>query len=286
MVLESTMVCFDNSDYQRNGDYFPTRLNAQKDGVNLVCLSKVRSNPENNVGLMTLSNTTEVLATLTSDVGRILSKLHLVNPNGNINLMTGLRIAHLVLKHRQGKNHKMRIVVFVGSPVEHDEGELVKLAKKLKKEKVNVDIVSFGDHQKNNDTFTAFINVLNGKDGTGSHLVCVPRGSVFSEALISSPIIQGEDGSGGAGLGGAGFEFGVDPNEDPELALALRVSMEEQRLRQEEEQNIQSALIKKKSNLLELFSFVLQLYKCTLNGELCFKRVISNRRISRCIPYT
>uniref|UniRef100_A0A182QT28 26S proteasome non-ATPase regulatory subunit 4 n=1 Tax=Anopheles farauti TaxID=69004 RepID=A0A182QT28_9DIPT len=236
MVLESTMVCFDNSDYQRNGDYFPTRLNAQKDGVNLVCLSKVRSNPENNVGLMTLSNTTEVLATLTSDVGRILSKLHLVNPNGNINLMTGLRIAHLVLKHRQGKNHKMRIVVFVGSPVAHDEGELVKLAKKLKKEKVNVDIVSFGDHQKNNDTFTSFINVLNGKDGTGSHLVCVPRGSVFSEALISSPIIQGEDGSGGAGLGGAGFEFGVDPNEDPELALALRVSMEEQRLRQEEEQ--------------------------------------------------
>lgn len=56
------------------------------------------------------------------------------------------------------------------------------------------------------------------------------------EALISSPIIQGEDGTGGAGLGGAGFEFGVDPNEDPELALALRVSMEEQRARQEEEQ--------------------------------------------------
>lgn len=38
---------------------------------------------------------------------------------------------------------------------------------------------------------------------------------------------------GGAGLGGAGFEFGVDPNEDPELALALRVSMEEQRQRQD-----------------------------------------------------
>lgn len=236
MVLESTMMCFDNSDYQRNGDYFPTRLNAQKDGVNLVCLSKVRSNPENNVGLMTLSNTTEVLATLTSDVGRILSKLHLVNPAGNINLLTGLRIAHLVLKHRQGKNHKMRIVVFVGSPVNHDEADLVKLAKKLKKEKVNVDIVSFGDHQMNNDIFNSFINVLNGKDGTGSHLVCVPRGSALSEALISSPIIQGEDGTGGAGLGGAGFEFGVDPNEDPELALALRVSMEEQRQRQEEEQ--------------------------------------------------
>lgn len=185
-----------------------------------------------------------------------MSKMHLVQPSGNINLLTGIRIAHvssclppaithnlthptpfqLVLKHRQGKNHKMRIVVFVGSPITSDSADLVKLAKRLKKEKVNVDIVSFGDHGQNNEILTAFINALNGKDGTGSHLVSVPRGSALSEALISSPIIQGEDGMGGAGLGGAGFEFGVDPNEDPELALALRVSMEEQRQRQEDEQ--------------------------------------------------
>lgn len=237
MVLESTMICFDNSDYQRNGDYLPTRLNAQKDGIHLVCLTKLRTNPENNVGLLTMANSTvEVLATLTTDVGRIMSKMHLVQPQGNVNLITGIRIAHLVLKHRQGKNHKMRIVLFVGSPLEADEAEVIKLAKRLKKEKVNVDIVSFGDHQKNNDLLTAFINALNGKDGTGSHLVSVPRGSQLQEALISSPIIQGEDGLGGAGLSRAGFEFGVDPNEDPELALALRVSMEEQRQRQEEEQ--------------------------------------------------
>ncbi|XP_037040016.1 26S proteasome non-ATPase regulatory subunit 4 [Bradysia coprophila] len=236
MVLESTMICFDNSDYQRNGDYFPTRLNVQKDGINLIGLTKVRSNPENNVGLLTYASTVEVLATLTSDVGRILSKMHLVQPKGNINIITGVRIAHLVLKHRQGKNHKMRIVVFVGSPIVADEAELVKLAKRLKKEKVNADIVSFGDHPGNNELLTAFINALNGKDGTGSHLVSVPRGSALSEALLTSPIIQGEDGQGGAGLSGAGFEFGVDPNEDPELALALRVSMEEQRQRQEDEQ--------------------------------------------------
>lgn len=63
----------------------------------------------------------------------------------------------------------------------------------------------------------------------------VPPGPHLSDALISSPIIQGEDGAGGAGLGTSGFEFGIDPNEDPELALALRVSMEEQRQRQEDE---------------------------------------------------
>lgn len=186
-------------------------------------------------------STVEVLATLTSDVGRIFSKMHLIQPKGEINLLTGIRIAHLVLKHRQGKNHKMRIVVFVGSPINNEEGELVKQAKRLKKEKVNVDIVSFGDHGNNIETLTAFINALNGKDGTGSHLVSVPRGSALSDALLSSPIIQGEDGMGAAGLGGAVFEFGVDPNEDPELALALRVSMEEQRQRQESEQRRDNA---------------------------------------------
>ncbi|XP_008198942.1 26S proteasome non-ATPase regulatory subunit 4 isoform X1 [Tribolium castaneum] len=237
MVLESTMICVDNSDYMRNGDFLPTRLQAQQDAVNLVCHSKTRSNPENNVGLLTLANV-EVLATLTSDVGRILSKLHQVQPNGDINLHTGIRIAHLALKHRQGKNHKMRIVAFVGSPVASEEKELVKLAKKLKKEKVNVDIVSFGEDFTNNEVLTTFINTLNGKslkDGSSSHLVTVPPGPHLSDALISSPIIQGEDGTGGAGLGASGFEFGVDPNEDPELALALRVSMEEQRQRQEDE---------------------------------------------------
>ena len=41
--------------------------------------------------------------------------------------------------------------------------------------------------------------------------------------LILFIYFQGEDGvGGGAAGGGGGFEFGVDPNDDPELALALR----------------------------------------------------------------
>ncbi|XP_037504445.1 26S proteasome non-ATPase regulatory subunit 4 isoform X2 [Rhipicephalus sanguineus] len=236
MVLESTVVCVDNSEYMRNGDFIPTRLQAQQEAVSLVCHSKTRSNPENNVGLLTLASS-EVLATLTTDVGRLLSKLHQVQPKGDINFLTAIRIAHLVLKHRQGKNHKMRIVVFVGSPIETDSRELTKLAKRLKKEKVNVDIVNFGEDNINTEKLATFINTLNGKDGSGSHLVTVPPGhqTHLSDALISSPVIQGEDGTGGIGLGVGGFEFGVDPNEDPELALALRVSMEEQRQRQEDE---------------------------------------------------
>lgn len=40
------------------------------------------------------------------------------------------------------------------------------------------------------------------------------------------------DGMGGGGGGGLDEFGGVDPNMDPELAMALRVSMEEERARQ------------------------------------------------------
>lgn len=208
----------------------PTRLQAQQEAVGRVCNAKTRSNPENNVGLLTMSANPQVLTTLTSDVHRIQAKLQQVQPKGNIDFLTAIRIAHLTLKHRQGKNHKMRIVAFVGSPIETDEKELITVAKRLKKEKVNVDIVNFGEDHLNTEKLTNFVNTINGKDGVGSsHLVTIPP-SELTQALFNSPVIQGEDGVGAAMMGAHDY----DPNDDPDLALALRVSMEEQRARQED----------------------------------------------------
>lgn len=229
----------DTSEFMRNGDFVPTRIQAQQDAVNLVCLSKTKSNPENNVGLITMSPTVKVLVTMTTEVERILATLHQVQPDGPLQFLTGIKIAHLALKHRQGKNHRMRIVAFVGSPIENDEKELVKIAKKLKKEKVSVDVVNFGQDAENTEKLTTFINTINGSEGTGSHLVTIPPGTLLSDALMHSPIIVGEDGSGAVpglpGSSGGEFEFGFDPASDPELAMALRISMEEQRQRQEDE---------------------------------------------------
>jgi len=233
MVLESTIVCVDNSEWMRNGDFLPTRIAAQQDAVSVIANAKTRQNPENNVALMT-SGSLEVLVNLTTDVGRILSKLHSIQPSGTSNFATGIKIAHLALKHRQGKNHRMRIVVFIGSPMDIPAKDLVKVAKKLKKEKVNVDIISLGEDADTTDKLTQFIETLNGKEGSGSHLVVVPPGPDLTAAIRTSPVVQGEDGAGfTAGGGDFGSGFDVDPNLDPELALALRVSMEEQRQRQE-----------------------------------------------------
>ena len=60
----------------------------------------------------------------------------------------------------------------------------------------------------------------------------IPPGSMLSQAISGSPIVvEGDSSTAGA----TDFDLGFDPNTDPELALALRVSLEEQRHRQEEE---------------------------------------------------
>jgi len=243
MVLEATFIVVDNSDYMRNGDFAPSRLEAQQDAVNLLAGAKCASNPENVVGVLTMAGKgIEVLVAMTSDPGRVMSLSHGIKPGGDITLSAGLQVASLALKHRQNKNQRQRVVVFCGSPIKEEEAALVKLGKKLKKNSVAVDIVNFGEEVENTAKLEALLNAVNSDEN--SHLVTVPPGPhVLSDILISSPIIQGEDGGGAAaamatgGGGGAAAgefaEFGVDPTIDPEFAWALRVSMEEERQRQE-----------------------------------------------------
>ncbi|OBZ91943.1 26S proteasome non-ATPase regulatory subunit 4 [Choanephora cucurbitarum] len=237
MVMEASMIVVDNSEWMRNGDYSPTRLVAQNEAVNLIFSSKTQSNPENTVGLMTAAGKgPEVLVTLTTDVGKILSALHGVKAGGKPHFLTSVQIAQLALKHRQNRNQRQRIIVFVASPIETDEKTLVKLAKKLKKNNVAVDVINFGQEAENTSLLEAFINNVNNSDN--SHLVTIPPGPhLLSDMLISTPIVAGEDGAAGhfGGSGGGDFEFGIDPSLDPELALALRISLEEEKARQEAE---------------------------------------------------
>lgn len=83
--------------------------------------------------------------------------------------------------------------------------------------------------------------------------------SMITDVLFTSPILQGDDfggagaagaadgtngmvndvlGGGNPGAAGGGLgQFGVDFENDPELAQALRISMDEERARQTEDAN-------------------------------------------------
>lgn len=155
--------------------------------------------------------------------------------------------SQLALKHRQNKSQRQRIIIFTCSRIIEDQKALTKLAKRMKKYAISVDFIAFGDLESETKAKLEAFNE-NVKGGDGSHLVFVPPGpNLLSDVLLNSPILAGErGGSAGAGAGGqneasetggepgtggagsTGFEFGIDPSVDPELAMALRMSMEEE----------------------------------------------------------
>jgi 26S proteasome regulatory subunit N10 len=222
----------DNSEYMRNSDYTPTRLEAQQDAAGVISNSKINSNPENTVGVLSMAGKgVELLVSPTEDSGKILACFGQVRPEGMLNFSAGVKVAQLALKHRKNKNGGQRLIIFVGSPIKEDVNALQKVGKLLKKNNVAVNVVSMGELDDNNEKLTEFINAVNSNDN--SSFVVVPPGVLPQDAIMSSPIMEGGVGvaSGGAGSGmqGGASDFGIDESMDPELAMAMRVSMEEAR---------------------------------------------------------
>lgn len=206
-----------------------------------------------------------VLNTPTTNFGAILAGLHETKIKGHARLGTAISVAMLALKHRANKSQRQRIVVLMCSELDQKFGdkndtekELVKLAKKCKKNNVSVDFVAFGDATDSETKLILekFVEAVGGASGEGNYLAVIPPGpGLLSDSLITTPIVSmgGDAGQGGGGMDGletggdsggqgGGFEFGVDPSADPELAMALRMSMEEEqnrmdRQRREEGQN-------------------------------------------------
>lgn len=262
------MILLDNTEYMRNGDYIPTRLEAQQDAANLLVGAKTQSHPESTVGV---SAGTQLLVSPTPDVGKILNAVHglkISHHNGAAaalvkassskkpsaaamsDVAAAIQVASLALKHRPNKNGAQRIVLFVGSPLEGLDGRaLAKAGRQLKKNNVAIDVVIMGETEENEEKLKELVDAANGRTEEGAertcHLVTIPAGVLPSDVLASSPIVHGGSGGsafaasaaaaaagagdfGGAGAGGGGggdafADFGgVDPNMDPELAMALR----------------------------------------------------------------
>ena len=231
MVLEATIICLDNSDWTRNGDYYPSRFQIQKDAVNFIIDNRFGTNPENSLGIMTMAGSrVEMIATLTNDESRLYDSVSKVHLNGECDITSSLNIAILCLKHRINKNQKQRIILFVGSPVQAPKENLVQIGKKLKKYNLNVDIVSFGNVDENRESLNTLLNEVN--NSNNSSLLEVPLGTNIVDLLFTSPIM-GVNNAAQEAPGAQGQN--PQPNQQPmglsqferDMNLALQMSLQE-----------------------------------------------------------
>lgn len=179
----------DNSDWTRNGDYHPSRWDSQADAANLIAENKCEKNPENSIGIVSMAGKrVEVHVTLTNDLARILNAVKDIKLSQECDFLTALNISVLTLRHRQNKNQKQRIILFVGSPIKHKVEEMVAIGKKLKKYNIAADIISFGHVEENRPLIEGFLNAIN--NANNSSMLEVPTGYYILDSLFTSPIMN------------------------------------------------------------------------------------------------
>jgi len=272
MSLEAVMICLDNSEWMRNGDYIPSRFASQTDTINYLTEAKLRNHQDSTVGVLSMAGKRiEVHVAPCRSPGKILKALTKeIKISGKSDVLGALKTAQLALKNRQNKNLRQRIILFVGSPIEDDVKQFIKLGKIFKKHNIAVDVINFGEENISNENvekLEALVNTV--RNGDNSHFLNVPPGPHdFSDLVLTSGIMHGQAAGGFGGLnnlgdlgvipaslgvpqtgtGGTGNApttsagnapiigpdgIAVDPNIDPETYMAMKASLEEEYQRQQ-----------------------------------------------------
>jgi 26S proteasome regulatory subunit N10 len=216
---QDVVFLIDNSSTSINGDFYPNRLQAQQMAVERLTRYFAKLHQRSEYAIGTLGNTEfGICASLTSSTSTLFKALPKIVRGGEADLARGIRCAFLSLHVGDPEIKRKRIIVMLGSsPVPPITPEVVtQLVTSAKKENVWLDIVTFGE-----DVDLVPLQALISQMGDpNSHFIhCRSGGHILSDAILSSEI--------GPGLEeGRRIEVAID--EDPDLALTLRLSMEDQ----------------------------------------------------------
>jgi len=226
-----------------------------KTAVDLICTRKRESNVENSVGLISMKYSgPEISLHLTEERrwNSALAKVELSHGRGSIDITESIRKARLALKHKRNSKQEKRIIVIVCSPITTDVKTLMRTAKDLKKNGLSLDIICFGvpeghktETVKNLRDMVAKCNKADSSHFV--HLAEETHNNALQDVIISSAIIQGfqqnipvqaqqnipVEAQQNEHI--EGMPEGIDPNTDPELYHAIRMSLEMARQQAENE---------------------------------------------------
>ncbi|KAF7683813.1 26S proteasome non-ATPase regulatory subunit 4 [Astathelohania contejeani] len=209
-MVEATVIVLDNSRYMQNQDYLPNRYTLQMESIKSIIFSKFDENNENVLGIVPTAQPAPNYITPTREKNHInlfISKLEL---NQNSPLDKILYLAIQSLSHRSQPNK--RLIIFLGSPIGNDE---------------NTDIIL-------SKIIDQIITITN--RGVIVNMILFAEAMVYYEWLqteIDNPnfnivAINPDDNFYGIVSGIVGGITGEeDFEDDPELMMALKLSLEE-----------------------------------------------------------
>jgi 26S proteasome regulatory subunit N10 len=215
----------DTSSHMRNGDYEPTRLEAQYQAARLLMDVKLSMGAMDTVGFVSTGPSVTTRASVTKELELLAASIRGLVPKGAADFVPAIKVASLALHNRAVKEGSARIVAFVGSPVTATPEELKQLAKEVRKMSIGIDVVLLGEQASSQAKLEGFLEAMNHKRDN-CHLVTVPPGANLTDMLLSSVVVTGVEGGGAAAAaasGGAGGHGAMD--EDEMMQAAMRESL-------------------------------------------------------------
>lgn len=80
----------------RNGDYAPTRMDAQQEAANVICGAKTSQNAENTLAIVSMAaKCPRVEVALTNDLGKLLATLSAIPLSGSANFTISIRVSQV-----------------------------------------------------------------------------------------------------------------------------------------------------------------------------------------------
>ena len=213
---QAVIILIDNSETTINGDFYPNRLDAEKIATSRLSQYLSRSSAKTQISIGTIgSQQFGIQSSLTTKYIKTSQAVAQAKRGGVAELEHGIRCAFLALRHRNPEITTRRVIAFIGSHHTLTAQAADKLAADANREGVSVDIVAFGDDVNDIDVLEEFTKKIQAQ----SYFVHAQPGTVIlSDIVLSSPI--------GPGEGSAHTVLDPNAEEDPDVALAIRQSLE------------------------------------------------------------
>jgi 26S proteasome regulatory subunit N10 len=210
----------DNSSSSLNGDFYPNRLDAQKNAVEKLATYYSKTYANSHFALGTLgSSEFGIVVSPSLNTTAIFRRLPQLKRGGESDLTRGIRCSLLSLHLTDPAIQCLRIVAMMGSNFQPPLTPEIchSLSAALTQANVWLDIIAFGDDVQ----LEPLQYLIDDLRNPNCHFVyCPPGGLILSDAVLDSPLGPGLEAGRRAALD--------DIENDPDLAEAVRKSLAEQ----------------------------------------------------------
>ncbi|EAX90715.1 26S proteasome regulatory subunit rpn10-related protein [Trichomonas vaginalis G3] len=211
---EAIIFLIDNSDTSINGDFDPSRLDAQKLACERLASYNLKQSPQTEIAIGSIGSECfgiqQSLLNTTSKLHKTFDKIY---PGGEALVTKGLLCAMLALKYASRFITSKRIVLFLGSKNNLTNDDAKSIIEKANDENISIDIIAFGTEVDK----LGVLEMITRYTYSESFYIRIRNShNILSDSVLSSVL-----GPGSTQNQPESFE------EDDELTAAIKASLED-----------------------------------------------------------